>query len=93
MKLCVDAGGSLSGEHGIGYEKKDYMGLVFNDDDLDTMLRVKKVFNPDGLLNPSKIFPTRRGCAEIGKHSTTSTAEIGQKVEAILLGAPPKVQH
>jgi glycolate oxidase subunit GlcD len=93
MKLCVDVGGSLSGEHGIGYEKKDFMDLVFNDDDLHTMLRVKQVFNPDGLLNPDKIFPTRRGCAEIGKHTTTSTAEIGKRVEAILLGSSEKVQR
>ena len=96
MKLCVDVGGSLSGEHGIGYEKKDFMNLVFSDGDLETMMRVKQVFNPDGLLNPAKIFPSRRGCTEIGKHSTTSTAEIGKRVEAILLGtagAPEKVPH
>ena len=86
MKLCVDVGGSLSGEHGIGYEKKDFMDLVFNEPDLDTMMRVKQVFNPHGLLNPSKIFPTRRGCTEVGKHGTTSTAEIGKRVEAVLLG-------
>jgi glycolate oxidase subunit GlcD len=90
MKLCVEVGGSLSGEHGIGYEKKDFMGLVFNDIDLDTMMRVKKVFNPNGLLNPGKIFPSRRACTEIGKHSTTSTAEIGKRVEAVLLGSPQK---
>ncbi|HSU89484.1 MAG TPA: FAD-linked oxidase C-terminal domain-containing protein [Terriglobia bacterium] len=86
MKLCVGVGGSLSGEHGIGYEKKDFMDLVFSDPDLDTMMRVKQVFNPDGLLNPSKIFPSRRGCTEVGKHTTTSTAEIGKRVEEILLG-------
>jgi glycolate oxidase len=93
MKLCVDVGGSLSGEHGIGYEKKDFMGLVFTDGDLETMQRVKHVFNPEGLLNPAKIFPSRRGCTEIGKHTTTSTAEIGKKVEAVLLGSPEKVQR
>lgn len=93
MKLCVEVGGSLSGEHGIGYEKKDFMGLVFSEDDLQTMMRVKQVFNPHGLLNPSKIFPSRRGCTEIGKHSTTSTSEIGKRVEAVLLGSPEKVQR
>jgi glycolate oxidase subunit GlcD len=86
MKLCVGVGGSLSGEHGIGYEKKDFMGLVFSDPDLDAMMRVKRVFNPDGRLNPGKIFPTRRGCTEIGKHTTTSTAEIAKRVEEVLLG-------
>jgi glycolate oxidase subunit GlcD len=93
MKLCVDVGGALSGEHGIGYEKKDFMGLVFNEDDLQTMMRVKQVFNPEGLLNPAKIFPSRRGCTEIGKHSTTNTAEIGKRVEAVLLGSQEKVQR
>ena len=86
MKLCVDVGGSLSGEHGIGYEKKDFMDLVFSEPDLDTMMRVKRVFNPDGLLNPAKIFPSRRGCTEIGKHTTTSTAEIAKRVEEVLRG-------
>jgi glycolate oxidase subunit GlcD len=93
MKLCVDVGGALSGEHGIGYEKKDFMDLVFNEADLQTMMRVKQVFNPDGLLNPAKIFPSRRGCTEVGKHSTTSTAEIGKRVEAVLFGSHEKVQH
>jgi glycolate oxidase subunit GlcD len=93
MKLCVDVGGSLSGEHGIGYEKKDFMDLVFNETDLHAMMRVKQVFNPAGLLNPAKIFPSRRGCTEVGKHGTTSTAEIGKRVETILLGSPEKVQR
>ncbi len=86
LKICVNAGGSLSGEHGIGYEKKEYLGMVFSDADLDTMLRVKTVFNPDGLLNPDKIFPTRRSCTEIGKQSVTSTAEISRRVESVLRG-------
>lgn len=85
MKICVAAGGALSGEHGIGIEKKEFMDLVFNESDLDTMMQVKRVFNPSGLLNPSKIFPTRRSCTEIGKHTTTDTAAIGKRVEAVLL--------
>ncbi len=87
LKICIDVGGSLSGEHGIGCEKKEYMGMVFTDSDLETMLRVKAVFNPRGLLNPDKIFPTRRSCTEIGKQTTTSTAEIGKRVETILRGS------
>jgi glycolate oxidase subunit GlcD len=85
MKICVDVGGALSGEHGIGVEKKEFMDLVFTESDLETMQCVKGVFNP-GLLNPSKIFPTRRGCTEIGKSTTTSTAEISKRVEAVLRG-------
>jgi glycolate oxidase subunit GlcD len=85
MKVCVEAGGALSGEHGIGIEKKEFMDLVFNPTDLDVMMRVKNVFNPSGLLNPGKIFPTRRSCTEIGKGTTTNTEEIGKRVEAVLL--------
>jgi glycolate oxidase subunit GlcD len=85
MKVCVAVGGALSGEHGIGIEKKEFMDLVFSEDDLDTMMQVKKVFNPRGLLNPSKIFPTRRSCTEIGKGTTTDTETIGKRVEAVLL--------
>jgi glycolate oxidase len=88
MKICVDAGGSLSGEHGIGIEKKEFMDLVFSEDDLDVMMQVKNVFNPKGLLNPSKVFPTRRSCTEIGKGTTTDTAVIGKRVEAVLLRGP-----
>ena len=57
LKACVDLGGSISGEHGIGAEKKNYMVWIFNEDDLACMADVKKAFNPDGLLNPHKIFP------------------------------------
>jgi len=86
LKVCVAVGGSLSGEHGIGCEKKEYMGLVFSDADLETMLRVKAVFNPENLLNPNKIFPTRRSCTEIGRQTTTSTEVIAQRVENVLRG-------
>jgi glycolate oxidase subunit GlcD len=88
MKVCVDAGGSLSGEHGIGVEKKEFMGLVFGDADLEIMQRVKRVFNPRGLLNPGKIFPTRRSCTEIGRQTTTDTEEIGRRVAEVLSGFP-----
>jgi len=86
LRVCVDVGGSLSGEHGIGCEKKEYMCMVFSDADLATMLQVKAVFNPEGLLNPDKIFPTRRSCTEIGKQTTTSTAEIEKRIETVLRG-------
>lgn len=86
VKLCLSVGGSLTGEHGIGYEKMHFMGLAYTDSDLETMMLVKCVFNPDGLLNPSKIIPGRRGCTEIGKSSTTSTAEIEKRVEKVLRG-------
>ena len=64
LKICVEVGGSLSGEHGIGSDKKCYMSLMFNETDLQTMQWVRSVFNPKGLANPEKIFPTPRTCGE-----------------------------
>ena len=66
LKVCAEVGGSISGEHGIGLEKMDYMPLVFSGADLDCMAAVKRAFNPTGLCNPGKIFPSRKACAEAG---------------------------
>jgi glycolate oxidase len=57
LKLCADAGGSVTGEHGIGLEKRENIRYVFSDDDLEVMDRVRRVFDPHGLMNPGKIFP------------------------------------
>jgi glycolate oxidase subunit GlcD len=64
LELCVEAGGVISGEHGIGNEKRDFMGLVFDEADLDAMKRLHAAFNPDGVCNPGKVFPTTRFCVE-----------------------------
>ncbi len=64
LKICVEVGGSLSGEHGIGADKKCYMPQMFNEVDLETMTWVRDVFNPKGLANPGKLFPTPRTCGE-----------------------------
>ncbi len=64
LKLCVELGGSLSGEHGIGSDKNEYMSYMFNEIDIETMQWVRKVFNPDNLANPGKLFPTPRTCGE-----------------------------
>jgi glycolate oxidase len=64
LKLCVKVGGSLSGEHGIGADKKCYMPNMFTDIDLETMQYIRTAFNPKGLANPDKIFPTPRTCGE-----------------------------
>lgn len=64
LKRCVQVGGSLSGEHGIGADKRCYMPAMFSATDLETMLWVRQVFNPKGLANPDKIFPTPRTCGE-----------------------------
>src|SRR5947209_14941122 len=57
LKLCAEAGGSVTGEHGIGLEKRENIRYVFSDDDLEVMDRVRRVFDPHGLMNPGKVFP------------------------------------
>jgi glycolate oxidase len=64
LKLCVKAGGAISGEHGIGADKRAYMPEMFSLIDLDTMAWVRLVFDPLGLANPTKIFPMPRTCGE-----------------------------
>lgn len=63
-ELCVELGGSLSGEHGIGADKACSMPRMFGEDDLATMLRLRSAFDPGGLCNPGKVFPTPRLCGE-----------------------------
>ncbi|PSB18270.1 FAD-binding oxidoreductase, partial [filamentous cyanobacterium CCP2] len=67
LKLCVQVGGSISGEHGIGADKRCYMPQMFSEADLETMLWVRQAFNPKGLANPDKIFPTPRTCGEAAR--------------------------
>jgi glycolate oxidase len=64
LELCIAAGGSITGEHGVGEEKKKMMSKMFADPDLDTMQRVRCAFDPLHLSNPSKVFPTPRLCGE-----------------------------
>jgi glycolate oxidase len=66
MKVCAEVGGSISGEHGIGLEKSDFMPFIFSAADLALMRRLKNAFNPTGLCNPGKIFPTKKSCVEVG---------------------------
>jgi glycolate oxidase len=65
LSYCIDAGGSLTGEHGIGADKNNYMPKMFSDDDLALMQRVRAAFDPRGLCNPGKVFPTPRLCGEV----------------------------
>jgi glycolate oxidase len=67
LKLCVKVGGVLTGEHGVGVEKRDLMGEMFSDLDLAAQERVKCAFDDKGLLNPGKVFPSLRSCAELGR--------------------------
>src|SRR5918911_1018275 len=65
MHVCAAAGGSLTGEHGIGMEKKDLMPLIFSQEDVGQMLKMKDAFDPGGLCNPGKMFPTAGRCLEL----------------------------
>jgi glycolate oxidase len=64
LKLCAQVGGSISGEHGVGADKRCFMPDMYNDTDLETMLWVRAALNPDDLANPTKLFPTPRTCGE-----------------------------
>ena len=67
LKLCVEVGGVLTGEHGVGVEKRDLMGVMFSEADLAQQQRLKCAFDDKGLLNPGKVFPTLHRCAELGR--------------------------
>ena len=67
LRLCVEVGGVLTGEHGVGVEKRDLMGEMFSQADLDQQQRVKCAFDDRGLLNPGKVFPELHRCAELGR--------------------------
>ena len=67
LRNCVALGGVLTGEHGVGVEKRDLMGEMFSEDDLKQQQRLKCAFDPDHLLNPGKVFPVLHRCAELGR--------------------------
>jgi len=67
LKLCVEVGGVLTGEHGVGVEKRDLMPAMFSEADLNQQQRLKCAFDDNGLLNPGKVFPTLHRCAELGR--------------------------
>jgi glycolate oxidase len=67
LKLCVEVGGVLTGEHGVGVEKRDLMEVQFLPADLEQQQRLKCAFDDQGLLNPGKVFPQLCRCAELGR--------------------------
>jgi glycolate oxidase subunit GlcD len=78
METCVRAGGSITGEHGVGLDKRELLPLIFSAKDMETMLRVRAAFDPTGLMNPGKIIPVLRGCGEgraVASHAVLS--ELG----------------
>jgi len=84
LRACVRRGGSISGEHGIGMEKRDCMNVQFTPADLALMASLKHAFNARGLCNPAKIFPTSRRCGE-----SAHTAASGSLPEAVAAAAGP----
>lgn len=75
METCVRAGGSITGEHGVGLDKSGYLPLIFSADDMSAMLQVRAAFDPSGLCNPGKIIPAPGGCGEgraVATHSLSS---------------------
>ncbi|HLI49655.1 MAG TPA: FAD-linked oxidase C-terminal domain-containing protein [Chthonomonas sp.] len=77
LKLCVDVGGSLTGEHGIGVEKMEAMTLLFSEADLDLMQKIKSVFNRNALCNPGKVLPTSKRCWET-EHGPRLVRSVGR---------------
>jgi glycolate oxidase len=65
LMYCIEAGGSITGEHGVGADKKAHMSKMFSEDDLDAMQLVRCAFDPTGICNPGKVFPTPRLCGEV----------------------------
>ncbi|HXN56339.1 MAG TPA: FAD-linked oxidase C-terminal domain-containing protein [Myxococcales bacterium] len=82
LKLCVKAGGSITGEHGVGAEKAPYMNDMFTDADLATMSMLRCAFDPEGRMNPGKVFPTPRLCGDkpgvYHPHDTELTGQAGR---------------
>jgi len=75
IEYCVSIGGALSGEHGIGTEKRDYMTLVYTDEDLAAMAGIKQAFDPGGVMNPEKLFPKGYMCGEVRAHYNAALAQ------------------
>jgi glycolate oxidase len=65
LTYCIEAGGSITGEHGVGMEKNELMAKLFSEETLEMIGRLKLLFDPDARLNPGKVLPTGRGCLEI----------------------------
>ena len=76
LRACIELGGSITGEHGIGLEKKAYIGLLFNEADLEAMSRVRRAFDPDGRFNPAKLFPTPVSCGEMRRQPANIPAGL-----------------
>ncbi|MGH9874936.1 MAG: FAD-binding oxidoreductase [Pyrinomonadaceae bacterium] len=82
METCVRAGGSITGEHGVGFDKRELLSLIFSEADMETMLRVRAAFDPTGLCNPGKIIPMLRGCGEARAQAKSNVQSPTSKVQS-----------
>ena len=76
VRLCVEAGGALSGEHGIGLEKRDFMPLVFSAEDLSAQACVRSAFDPEGRMNPQKVLPDGARCSDFAMARGSDAASV-----------------
>ncbi|NDD44986.1 MAG: FAD-binding oxidoreductase, partial [Synechococcaceae bacterium WB9_4xB_025] len=84
LEACLAVGGSITGEHGVGADKRCYLDWMFSPEDLATMRRLRLAFDPSGLANPGKIFPTPSSCAESARRRVMLSAPAqGEGVELI----------
>ena len=88
MEVCVNAGGTITGEHGVGLDKRELLPLVFSDADMEAMLSVRAAFDPLGLCNPGKIIPMLRGCGE-GKAVVTTEVITAANLDLPIAVNPP----
>ncbi|HKN82900.1 MAG TPA: FAD-linked oxidase C-terminal domain-containing protein [Pyrinomonadaceae bacterium] len=88
MQVCVDVGGTITGEHGVGLDKRELLPLVFSEADMNVMLSVRAAFDPLGLCNPGKIIPMLRGC---GEAKSVATHTITAKPLVVSAVADPRI--
>ncbi len=81
LRECLSVGGSITGEHGVGSDKRCYLNLMFSDDDLATMSLVRRAFDPKGLANPGKIFPTPKTCGESSRRKVLLECDPAKDLE------------
>jgi glycolate oxidase len=74
--MCVEMGGSITGEHGVGMEKRDYLSAMFSADEIDCMRRIRSAFDPLGIANPGKMFPASEAPA-LGHHGLHPLEKAG----------------
>lgn len=77
LRDCVDVGGTITGEHGVGLEKQNWMPWLFSEADLEALARLKRCFNPEDLLNPGKVFPTTKSCVELSGDVLETAEKLG----------------